>query len=96
MGLDQAEDICPDISNPGQADDDNDGMGNACEPPVIVNEIDEIFIAAATSQELIDAVLTVNAGERVEADESITKFSAALPYLTASVTIEGGGATLRA
>jgi hypothetical protein len=30
-GIEDDEDNCPDVSNPEQEDDDNDGIGNACE-----------------------------------------------------------------
>ena len=83
-GVADAGDNCPDDGNPGQEDGDSDGVGDACEPPIVINEVAEIAIDAATPQELIDAMLLSNAGQRVEADESITKFGSVAINLTAA------------
>ena len=40
-GVVNSEDNCPQVYNPNQEDTDNDGLGDACDPPEVVCERDE-------------------------------------------------------
>lgn len=48
-GIPSAGDNCPDHFNPAQADADNDGIGDACQPTVILDQPDDVEACAGTT-----------------------------------------------
>ena len=72
-GITDPSDNCPDVSNPGQADSDGDGVGDACEADAdadgVIDDDDNCPAIANPSQEDLDGDLDGDACDICPADD---------------------------